>query len=75
MLACETGKATVVSNAAEKCLFCSSSSCNMPGHRINSLDPGLDKDKKIRIFITSRCAKRRRYPLYLNTFLYTATPK
>ena len=40
----------------------------------NSLDSGLDKDKKkIRIFITLRCAKRRRYPLYLNPFWYTCS--
>ena len=32
-LACESGKATVVSNVVDKCLFYGSSSCNMSGQQ------------------------------------------
>ena len=74
-LACESGK-------ARWCLMQWTSAYSMAvlaaicrvSNRTNSLHPGFDKDKKkIRIFITRRCAKRGRY-LYLNPFWYTATP-
>ena len=76
-LVCESGKATVVSNAvSEQVLYSKvvlAAICRV-SNRTNSLHPGFDKDKKkIRIFITGRCAKRRRY-LHLNPFWYTATP-
>ena len=32
-LACESGKATVVSNAVDKCLFYGRSSCSMSGQQ------------------------------------------
>ena len=74
-LVCESGKATVVSNAvSEQVLY--SKAVLAAICRVSNIGPGFDKDKKkIRIFITR--AKRRRYlyfSVYLNPFWYRATP-
>ena len=63
---CESGKATVVSNAvSEQVLY--SMAVLAAICRVSNIGPGFDKDKKkIRIFITR--AKRRRY-LYFSVYL------
>ena len=74
-LVCESGKATVVSNAvSEQVLY--SMAVLAAICRVSNIGPGFDKDKKkIWIFITR--AKRRRYQnfsVYLNPFWYRTTP-